>query len=231
MSGEFWVEVNYQGRRYRLATHGEHDQINKSLSRGHFYEADLLTVIAAIGRTGVYLDVGTHIGNHTLFFATECPSTAVIGFEPWEPSYRLAVRTMKANNVLDKVYIINCPVSSADGEMVSFFPPNRSLNTGAGYCIKGGHVKSVSVDGTVSRLVKNSPVALIKIDVEGFDLEVLHGASRTIGNWRPYLVVEAQNNAIHQIINAFLTTQHDYDWVGRYCATPTHLYTPYPAHK
>lgn len=163
-----WVTVRYAARKHRLLTHGDDDVVNRSYQRGHFYEVDLLEAIAQQQRSGLYLDVGAHIGNHSLFFATECRSARVIGFEPWPASYQLALRTMQANGVAGKVTLVNQPVSDKHGTGVSYVPPASVTNTGAGRTVKGGTVKSVSIDAAVSRLAPGEAVAVVKIDVEGF---------------------------------------------------------------
>jgi FkbM family methyltransferase len=221
-----WIQISHEGRTYRLAIHERGDQISRALSTGNFYEIDLLKAIAGIGRCGIYLDVGTHIGNHALFFAAECPSTLVIGFEPWRPSYTLAKYTMKANYVADKVKIYNQPVASADGVMVTYTPPRSVANTGIGTTRLGGSVRSVSVDGILSSLVTHQPAALIKIDVEGFELEVLKGSFHTIAQWRPLIVVETKTKPIFALIDDLMTSRFHYTRAGRYCATPTWLYVP-----
>jgi FkbM family methyltransferase len=226
MCAQHQVEITYEGRRYRLATHGEQDTINRSFKQGRFYEEDLLRAIAALNRPGVYVDVGAHIGNHALFFAAECPSTLVIGFEPWSPSYALAVSTMQANHVADKVHLIEHPVSSRDGAPVTYVPPQGRHNTGMGHTIAGGESLAVSLDGTIRSLAPNEPVALIKIDVEGAEMEVLHGAKATIARWRPIIAIETKTRTGHQQSDEFLTTRFAYAWAGRYCATPTQLYLP-----
>ena len=133
---------------------------------------------------------------------------------------------MKANRVTNKVYLINRPVSSTDGSPVAFIPPRRGHNTGTGYSERGGNIASVSVDGALSRLAHNQPVALIKIDVEGYEMEVLHGASRTIAQWRPIVVVETKTPEAYAQIDRHMTAALGYSWAGRYCATPTQLYKP-----
>jgi FkbM family methyltransferase len=221
-----WMEIGYQDRIYRLAIHDRGDQISKTLAQGKFYEIDLLEAIAQIQRRGIYVDVGTHIGNHALFFATECPSTLVIGFEPWSASCVLAKQTMKANKMTHKVKIFNKPVSDVEGALVTYTPPKIGRNTGSGTTCTGGDLRAVSVDGTLSKLGAHQPVALIKIDVEGFELEVLKGAAETIERWRPIIGVETKTQTAYARIDSFLTTLFHYERAGRYCATPTWLYMP-----
>jgi FkbM family methyltransferase len=157
MKAGTWVEIRYQTRKYRLATFGSHDIVNRSYQRGHFYEEELLTKIAEINRSGVYFDVGSHIGNHTLFFAKECPSTLVMGFEPGKLPYRLSLLTIEANQATEKVRLLNLPVSEKDGKLVSYFSPDSQQNTGSGYVQVSEPDESAAFDSVISRLVKILP--------------------------------------------------------------------------
>ena len=57
-------------------------------------------------------------------------------------------------------------------------------------------------------------------------MEVLHGASRTIAQWRPIVVVETKTPEAYAQIDRHMTAALGYSWAGRYCATATQLYKP-----
>ena len=59
---------------------------------GRHYEYDLLWAIAEKAPEGIYFDVGAHVGNHTSFFALECPSTKVIAVEPHQETVGFCAR-------------------------------------------------------------------------------------------------------------------------------------------
>ncbi len=69
-----WVPVAYASTRSHVLFHPGRGRIHAiHANTGRFYEPDLLDFIASRGLSGVYVDIGAHIGNHTVFFAEECP--------------------------------------------------------------------------------------------------------------------------------------------------------------
>jgi hypothetical protein len=64
-------------------------------------------------------------------------------------------------------------------------------------------------------------VRLVKLDVEGMELDVLKGATALLANLAPDLVVEAATEGEHDALVRFLA-RFRYVEVGRYCRTPVY---------
>jgi hypothetical protein len=73
-------------------------------------------------------------------------------------------------------------------------------------------------------LKNEGPIDVIKIDVEGWELDVLRGAARVIQQHRPLLYVEASDATFAQV-RAYLVTCRYVCW-KRFNATPTFLFMP-----
>src|SRR4051812_3664006 len=52
------------------------------LLKDQVYEEAFLEHIRSLDRRGAYVDIGGHLGTHTVWFAQLCPSTHVHTFEP-----------------------------------------------------------------------------------------------------------------------------------------------------
>jgi FkbM family methyltransferase len=135
------------------------------------------------------VDVGANIGWYALLLATAFPDGLVYAFEP-NPSTAAALDRNVALNGVQNVVVRRCAVADRPGTATLF-------DTGSGdsgkYSLRGGvHGVDVPVETLDEALADvKRPVSLIKIDVEGFEPEVLLGASRTIEAHRPHIVFES----------------------------------------
>lgn len=187
--------------------------VGKALATGEPYEAKLLYHIRRQGFTGTAIDVGAHIGNHTLWLAVMC-GLHVIAFEPLE--YRKLIRNLALNDLNGKRGIVS--------------PQPVALGARAGHATlreKGTLVMDDDGAINVCRLddFHFRDVALIKIDVEGMEPDVLHGASRTIEHERPVLYVEAQDEAAHHRLQHILEPL-GYTHRNTFGATPLEEWAP-----
>jgi FkbM family methyltransferase len=135
---------------------------------------------------GIAIDVGANIGAHTIPLAKRCDT--VVAFEP----QRLVFQTLCANvalNGLTNVQTFHAGVGAEPGSVViPDLDPNQEQNFG------GLHISGHESGNPVPIVPLDSfavpKVHLIKIDVEGMELEVLKGAKGMIKHYKPVLYVE-----------------------------------------
>jgi FkbM family methyltransferase len=140
----------------------------------------------------VVLDVGANIGWHTINWARELPGGRVHAFEPTPKTLELLRRNI-AQNGLRNVEVVPLAVSDKSGSAKFYECEDDAYNS-----LQDTKLKKVirSSDVTVTTLdeyaaeSKLDSVALIKIDVEGFDTAVIRGAMATIARFKPDLMVE-----------------------------------------
>ncbi len=180
--------------------------IGKCLKGGDPYERKVLERIYRAGLTGTAVDVGASIGNHSLWFAAVC-GLRVIAVEPLD-HVRLA-ENVALNPELD---IDVWPYGLGDrlytGEV-----------TGAPAHVIG---ESFPDDGVRIRRLDDADVenvALLKVDVEGMEPEVLRGGLETIQRDRPLIFAEAMDRGAHQRVAEILEPL-SYRHVKTYGATP-----------
>jgi len=182
---------------------------------GAFYELDLLTQIQSYNRTGTYVDVGAHVGNHSVFFATQCPSTSVIAFEP-NP---LALNCLLENARRYGVTVNACAVHDVWAHCRVIDPYD---NHGQAYIEYSASVDDVPCQRLDDCDLQN--VAVIKIDVEGNELAVLRSAVGILQRDRPIISAEARTVSATDTLDEYLKT-HDYRrQAGVYGRTPTYIW-------
>lgn len=212
------VDVTFEGRPYSFRTHGPQDHIARVMrSTGRFYEEDLLRAIRDLDRRGVYVDVGAHIGNHTVFFAAECPSTCVEAYEASRWAYLLLrpnIRQIERVRAPGSVFVCGSAISDSFGQCQLECPD--PANSGMNRIVPGtGSYPMLTLDAQLP----DEPIAVIKIDVEGHELAVLKGGVNIIEAHHPVIAVEMNDPAVRDFLSA-----RGYKHHGTYCATPTEIW-------
>jgi FkbM family methyltransferase len=190
-------EVERAGVRWRLDT-------SEIIQFGIFYHGGYgRAVIEALARHAtlghrplVLWDVGANLGAVSLPLLARLPSLRVEAFEP-SPTVLDRLRRQVALNprLAERLRIHPSALSDTDG-LGTFFESNSRTNQGIGSLVQmhnteatGRPVATVSGDGLIARGEAEIP-DLLKIDVEGWELHVLHGLAGTLRAHRPLVVME-----------------------------------------
>ena len=165
-------------------------------------EVDLFRRIIQPG--SVVLDIGANIGAHSVALARIVgPGGVVHAFEP----QRILFQTLCANlalNSLPNVLPYHTALGSRPGKAhMPFFDYTSPANFG-GVAVDAFHEGETVAIGVLDRA--NLPRCdFAKIDVEGFESEVLLGAADTIDRMRPILYVENDRKEKSQALIQLLT--------------------------
>jgi len=142
------------------------------------------------------LDVGTNIGYTLLNFSRISETGKVIGFEPDANNRERCGKNLRLNNTDNiKVLPFGLGESNAVFKMEVRTPCNRGGNR---ICLDEDkddlfevEVKRMDDIPDVQSLEK---IDLIKIDVEGYELNVLKGSVGTLKKFKPVLFIELDDN-------------------------------------
>lgn len=140
---------------------------------------------AFLGRGSTFVDVGANVGVYT-GWASRCVGDGgrVIAFEP-VPATRAHLEYVVSLNSLDNVRVVPKALGDGPGTVTLWVVPNASGLSSAVAPADGSSARPVEVpmstlDDELSTAGGSSP-ALVKIDVEGYEMAVLRGAVRTLG--------------------------------------------------
>jgi len=217
------VILEVDGASYTIVLpHAEIDYIQKKIATEKIpYEHVMLRDMASrLNQNSLVLDIGANVGNHTLYLA----STTGCKVEAFEPNMELceALNTsIEINGLRDNVTLHPVGVSDTRGSanFKELIPENlgaQSLKIEIG-C--SGNIPLIRLDD----LQWNSPVHLIKIDVEGMEYRVLQGASELIKKYSPILYIEGLEESSFWKILSWLK-KINYQYCKTFNATPTHLF-------
>lgn len=135
------------------------------------------------GKSGIILDVGANLGAHALSFTSLRPGCDVHAFEPSNETRRRLVANIKANDA--NVLVLGMALSDCIGRKMFDIDPrspgrNHLLgNTEPRHSENVAEVEVTTIDDYLAGIGLPN-IAFIKIDVEGFEPAVLHGAATTL---------------------------------------------------
>ena len=192
-----WWRAPYIGRLWIEPP--PRDPIKANLAKGLVWEPHVVRNLQEHVVPGsVALDVGAYIGTHALLMGRLVgPQGRVYAFEPQRKAYRELRRNIELNG-LSNVAALRYAVG-ADTRIVEMNPPREIavVDVKEGLVGKAMGEGGVAV-GTGGDRAELRPldsfgfqnVSVLKIDVEGFEGEVLAGAERLIRENRPVVLLE-----------------------------------------
>jgi FkbM family methyltransferase len=177
------------------------------------YEIAVQTTLAKILRPNmVFYDVGANAGFFSLLGAILVgPNGKVIAFEPHPNTAKLLKKQLRINEI-EHVDVVCAAVSDKVGTAKLSDESASVMNSliGAHKAKRVIEVKTTTIDEESK--VRNFPDVL-KIDVEGAEIDVLRGAEHSIRMRKPILLVEIHSHKIaiqyDQIMAEFGYETHD----------------------
>ncbi len=157
------------------------------------------------------LDIGANIGNHTLFFMKECGASFSYCFEPIKKVFDILSKNIFINELRDKTCLYNFAVGETEGkaDIVSFHSDNLG-----GTCLKkqdDGQIRVFSIDS----LDIKEDVAFVKIDVEGFELNVILGMREFLKKKHPIIFIEIRDGFLDRINDILVTMGYECELVEK----------------
>ncbi len=141
------------------------------------------------------IDVGTNIGWTFLNFAKRCFRGQVIGFEPDPENYMICRHNADLNKFENAILLPKgLGAKHAQLSMEVRTPGNRGGNRILPGAALSADVVQVERLDEIEELKSWNRVDLIKVDVEGYELHVLHGAKSTLATHKPNLFIEVDDN-------------------------------------
>jgi FkbM family methyltransferase len=136
----------------------------------------------------VIIDIGAYVGDHTIYYSKKVGSRGkVLAFEPNPEAFECLKHNMKA---YENTECYNLAIGEKVGKIAI---DNSCVNKGMAHIKEGNDIDVITLD-----LVSVSKLNLIKIDCEGFEIEVLKGAKKTIEYFKPVLLIEINDATLNR---------------------------------
>ncbi len=141
-----------------------------------FYDMGFL--LHLLRQYDVFVDVGANVGSYTILASSEI-GAKTISIEPVPSTFKFLKDNIALNNIGDLVEIHNIGLAGSNG-LIKFTGTHDTVNHVATNNDKKDLIE-VKVD-TLDNIIKARNPCLIKIDVEGYESEVLKGGSKILEN-------------------------------------------------
>jgi FkbM family methyltransferase len=191
------------------------------------YEAPELLLLQTLSsriRDCISLDVGCNMGQHALVLTMN--SSKVYAFEPFEAVRRVAERRMDANRIRN-IEFFPFGLGLKD-EKLPYYLDTESQNNATGSFL-ASHDANAIVQGALqirqgdawARSIGLDKLDLIKVDVEGFEADVIGGLRETINTRKPFIMTEnTESSALrfreHGGLRAMLDFPYDLFLISRF---------------
>lgn len=164
-----------------------------------------------LGPGAVFYDVGANIGFFSLLAARFVgPTGRVIALEP-VPESAASIRANAAANSFDWIEVHQLAAAAESGLAEFCVVADASWSRLMRYGLHSRTERKLEVEGTtLDELIQDRLLPIpdvIKIDVEGAELEVLEGMSRTMQSHQPTIICE-----LHVTNEAFITFTRDHGY-------------------
>jgi FkbM family methyltransferase len=196
--------ISVLGKPLRVFGHPDDAWYQSVKSTGSYHEFNLKHLEHMIAQDDICMDLGANVGMIALALSILAPKGHVYAFEGSSETTRALSRTVETNG-LTNVSVANVVVGRSS-ETVRFFDV-AGMRAGGHYLPidmarqfeVGASDMWISPTKSVDQIVdelKLPRVDFIKIDVEGAELDVLHGASNTLEKFAPLIVMEFNSYAL-----------------------------------
>lgn len=186
---------------FRLRTNAGLDYTSLALKLWGDFEPHTKHFLLREVRPGsVFLDLGANVGYFSLLVGSKVKAARVIAFEP-NPDIAARLRdSAQANGLGEALEVVEMALSDRAGEVSFGIDPE---NSGHSRFAQAEHenvitVQTVALDDWLEENPPGGEVSVLKLDVEGAEMQALRGMERLLSRARPALIVEGLDDMLRE---------------------------------
>lgn len=169
------------------------DHIQKDIFWYGYYDKEVTaTFLSFIEKDTVMLDIGANIGYFSLLAAQKATEGEIFSFEPVSATRDLLIENIRLNR-LENIRALPWCVSNASGERKIYISSADNIGMSGlapaeNFSGLTEQVESIAIDPWAA--TNGIEPTLIKIDVEGAEMEVLEGMQAILAKCKPVIFIE-----------------------------------------
>jgi FkbM family methyltransferase len=184
--------LNHKGKMFTLFLSPDNGFIDKHIFLYGVYEPFMLDIINENLREGdTFVDIGANIGQHSMFAASIVQETgSVYSFEPIPRIYAQFMDSVHANHFDTIIHAQNVAIGTTDSKQDLYL---KAENIGGSSLVDNdGATETVTISvRNGDTLLSHIPhITMVKIDVEGYEYEVLSGIQEVLKKHTPTILIE-----------------------------------------
>jgi FkbM family methyltransferase len=160
----------------------------------HEFE-DMAFILHSLRPGDLFADVGANVGSYTIL-AAGASGADCVSFEPSPATFRHLLDNIRLNDLESKVTARNIGLGASSGSL-AFTTGLDTVNHVVAEHEAVANAIEVPVE-PLDEVLSGSALTIMKIDVEGFETEVLNGASQTMQQSSLLAVVMELNGSGHR---------------------------------
>jgi len=175
------LNIQVPGISKTLAVYGVHEKLETELMR------ERLRPGAAV------IDVGANIGYYALLEASLVgPGGCVYALEPFPRNHDLLIRNIRLNGREDRVRTFHLAAGDAEGSARMYLGPSDNMHCLMEYDRTDTFNEHIEVETvTLDRFLEGKrPISFLRMDLEGYECQVLDGMQETLKTQHPDLLFE-----------------------------------------
>ena len=182
---------------------------------GNYYNGlmefdSMLFLLHYLKKDQIFVDIGANSGVYSILSSKVigCKTTA---FEPIDNAFERLLNNVNLNRTSSKVNAIKKGVGSKIGEL--YFTNNKDAMNKVSSS-DGDNTSLVQMTTIDNEIDSNQGSYMLKIDVEGFEMEVLKGAKKLLNSGRVTAIIIEQDNRYNHVdtlICSFGFSRIEYD--------------------
>jgi FkbM family methyltransferase len=199
------VRCNYFGAQFIVNLE---DMVGYEIAINRYEWRELKIMLDACKRLKpeVFFDVGANLGLYSCVLAKNDVVPRVVAFEPDRANHARMLANLKINGLSERVELHEMAVGAAPGSanLVPSEASNRGMSQLATDESAGGY--SVPVGSLDDMFRLHDTTIAVKIDVEGFELEVLMGAAQLLIRNKGFVQIEGRIDRVAGVITELMAT-------------------------